>query len=536
MLPAKRPRLSTSCNWCRSHKLKCDTGHPSCFNCCRKGIECVTTDLRKGGSIGRRVQPAGRHQRRPRDPLSPPRDNGPRSTGNDQSPGQLQHEQILSMQATEKINSPTSDTISSRTSPPTQSSDAGSELPIFSLPFNLNDKADDTGDANESLQDLTLAHINGNLRVVDSQGIVADSRAAEDMQISGGTDLTILTDNSLERLQMMGSSSSLYILVQWLDLFFAQRPDWSQIFPQFRHGMAYTVEMPLPFPVSLPPLPPTDQREEYISIFFSRIQPIFPILDPDTFQSSITALALKMESSSANLNPVDYPSLACAYAVFSISADEKSQCITEDGTRYLEAAYFLHAHLFAIPYVTSVQALLLLTIVLRGRNKDGASWSTLGQAIRIAQSIGLHRYISRPVKDIRAKNAGNTAPSAKQQNLHSRIWWTAYCLERIMELETGRPSAIQDSECDQILPTYAQENGSFDYFGALIGLAKLQTQISDRLYRRKSVKRRTEQLLHDTGMLDRALLDWAEKLPQGMRLDKLKYSGLSKLMILQTWT
>ena len=63
---------------------------------------------------------------------------------------------------------------------------------------------------------------------------------------------------------------------------------------------------------------------------------------------------MKMESVPANLNPSDYPSLACAYAVFSISADEKEGRITESGTRYLEAAYFLHAHLLAIPYVESV--------------------------------------------------------------------------------------------------------------------------------------------------------------------------------------
>ncbi len=314
----------------------------------------------------------------------------------------------------------------------------------------------------------------------------------------------------------MGISSSLYILVQWLDLLFAQRPDWSPIFPNFRRGMAYTVEMPLPFPVSLPPLPNPQEQEEYISIFTNKIHPIFPVLNLDTFRTSLATSTSKMEQEPSVLDPKDYPALACAYAVCSISADEKYGCITLAGTRYLEAAYFLHAYLLAMPYVESVQALLLLSIVLRSRNKDGASWGTLGQAIRMAQSIGLHRQISS------SNNSDSRQPRTEEQaDLHARIWWTAYCLERTMELETGRPSAIQDSECDQILPAFSpfavQDVASFDYFRALIDLAKIQTQISDRLYRKKLVKRQTEQLLHDSGLLDRALLDWAEKLPEGIR-------------------
>lgn len=274
--------------------------------------------------------------------------------------------------------------------------------------------------------------------------------------------------------------------------------------------------MSLPFPVSLPAMPGEAALEEYIVIFSQKIQPVYPLLDLDAFRLSLVNLANKMGRSSGSLNPADYPSLACAYALFSISADEKEGRITEAGTQYLQAAYFLHANLLAIPYVDSVQALLLLTIALRGRNKDGASWGTLGQAIRMAQSIGLHRYIA-PSSSL--QNIQSVA-AAKRADLYSRIWWVAYCLERIMELETGRPSAIQDAECDQALPKFnskSLDEGSFDYFEALIGLAKLQTQISDRLYRKKAVKRRTEQLLQDCGTLDRALLQWADSLPEGIR-------------------
>jgi len=275
--------------------------------------------------------------------------------------------------------------------------------------------------------------------------------------------------------------------------------------------------MPLPFPVSLPPMPSQTELEDYVAVFLRKIQPVYPVLDMQHFKQSLSTLEAKMRNQPGSLKPSDYPSLACAYAVFSISADEKEGRITEAGTQFLEAAYFLHAHLLAIPYVDSVQALLLLTIALRGRNKDGASWGTLGQAIRMAQSIGLHRNIAPST----SSGTTQSVVASETADLHSRIWWTAYCLERIMELETGRPSAIQDAECDQVLPKFSPKTtdkvGCFDYFEALIGLAKLQTQISDRLYRKKTMKRRTEQLLQDSGMLDMALLNWADSLPEGIR-------------------
>ena len=123
--------------------------------------------------------------------------------------------------------------------------------------------------------------------------------------------------------------------------------------------------MPLPFPVSLPPMPTDSETGDYVSTFTRKIHPVYPVLDIDTFTKSLEAFATKMGSGSSNLKPADYLSLACAYAVFSISADEKEGRITEIGTSYLEAAYFLDAHLLAIPYVYSVRALLLLTISFR---------------------------------------------------------------------------------------------------------------------------------------------------------------------------
>lgn len=47
----KRKRLSYACNYCRLKKTRCDEQQPSCQNCTRAGVECITTDKRRAGAI-----------------------------------------------------------------------------------------------------------------------------------------------------------------------------------------------------------------------------------------------------------------------------------------------------------------------------------------------------------------------------------------------------------------------------------------------------------------------------------------------------
>lgn len=311
----------------------------------------------------------------------------------------------------------------------------------------------------------------------------------------------------------------MYVLVQWLDLFFAKRDFWKPILPHFQQGLAYSTEVPLSFLTTLPPLPSPPTVDQYLSIFFSKIYPIFPVVDHNTVLDLVTDLRPKLEHQPATLGSKDYPHLAILYALFSSSADELAGELTDVGTSYLEAAYFLYAHLVAMPYATSVQALLLLAVVLKNRNKDGASWEILGQAIRIAQAVGLHRQ-SFQAKEVSSPVDGMALDNSQTADLHSRIWWTAYILERAMELETGRPSAIRDGECDQILPqpilTLHPSGSPYDYFGALIRLSQIQTRIAE-LYHNTKHGRKTKEILHEMGRLDRALLDFAATFPEEVR-------------------
>jgi len=224
--PGKVLRLATACNLCRSHKIKCDTEQPSCSNCRRRGVECVTTDLRKGGGIGKRVEPVGREGRSygKKRPL-PPSETQPESASIPSTPMQdagldfWDSNGGLSVRRSE----PNQSTLGSTIQQSGVNSESTSEKAIFSLPFSLHDP-DRRGNGSVT-RDIS------NNNPPPSHG----------MHMSGGMDLTMLTDDTSGRLQMMGISSSLYILIQWLDLFFTQRSGMKTIFPHFRQGMAYTV-------------------------------------------------------------------------------------------------------------------------------------------------------------------------------------------------------------------------------------------------------------------------------------------------------
>ena len=70
-----------------------------------------------------------------------------------------------------------------------------------------------------------------------------------------------------------------------------------------------------------------------------------------------------------------------------------------------------------------------------------------GLAIRFAETLGLHLR-------------NDTSPSEMsdvRKERFSRIWWSLYALERLLEVVTGRPSAIQDREVSTFLPVPIDE-------------------------------------------------------------------------------
>ncbi|KAI1335072.1 fungal-specific transcription factor domain-containing protein [Xylariaceae sp. FL0016] len=456
----KRIRLSLACNQCRRRKVRCDAETPKCRNCWLRGDACETTDPRKPETAAVRRW-ATKDGRLPGDVLGQGFEPGQRRSSIGMSP------------------------------------------------------SDGTSSQQDSVGGMPAAKPISFLFRAFKDG--AHARPENENADMSSPDIVFNTDESSHRVKYLGGSS-LQCLCIFVDLFLG-RQGLGPVSKQFRFGIRHVEEFALPISPNRPDLPPLPFIEECVGAFFSRVWPLFPVVDHSTVVADIQRLMqLQRTVPDGNgfglqtvITHADIAALAAIYAIISIGADESAGAITDAGSTYLEAAYSFFGHLVSMPYIVSVQVLLLLCIAFRGRSKEGQGWHVLGTAIRMAHSMGLHRHIS--LHDA----SPSPGPGYKMDlQLHARLWWTCYSLEKLMEMETGRPSAINDHDCDQLLPRHGPAGSDPpDFFGMWVTLARICGQISEHIYRKHQES--SYNLLHETGKLDKALTDWANSLPENMR-------------------
>jgi len=90
------------------------------------------------------------------------------------------------------------------------------------------------------------------------------------------------------------------------------------------------------------------------------------------------------------------------------------------------------------------RALVLITLALNEMNLKSAAWSWLGNAVRVAQDLGLHSECG--------------AWPFVEGEMRRRTWWTLYILDRTLALELGRPTLIDDADCDVSLPASVDDH------------------------------------------------------------------------------
>lgn len=315
-------------------------------------------------------------------------------------------------------------------------------------------------------------------------------------------DTSVNTEQGTNRTKILGGSSS-QCLAKSLDVYF-KAVRMKPVSGFFRHGMRHAEELDIALALMLPELPDTERRGRFLAVYQSRIYPLYPIFNLATLTASIDQLATV--SDFKTLSRDDIPILVSAYLVMSIGGDEDSQCPTEEGERYLHAAASLLAHIIVVPYLPTVQALLLFTIAYRGHNQEGLAWQTLGMAIRIAYTLGLHR----PSKQ--------TCKESIDYSLHTHIWAVCCSFEKVMHLASGWPTLVPD---DLMAQPESLTSTKHRFLQWHLGLANYQGSISRHLY---SYRRSTSQsnntvrqILLDTARLDRGLLSWANQIPSELR-------------------
>ncbi|EEB06690.2 transcription factor [Schizosaccharomyces japonicus yFS275] len=261
--------------------------------------------------------------------------------------------------------------------------------------------------------------------------------------------------------------------------------------------------------------PPQDVAKIYMDLFFRHYSYI-PLYD----QKSVYEMISKphwWENPDGSINAVSYCLYFTILALGCLASSDKDQFTKAD-------AFFANVidKRGGLLFCNSLDALKLTALIVLYFHctcRVSAAWITLGYAIRISQTLGLHRNSS----------VWSIGPDDVQER--AVIFWNIYILDRIMAMVTGKPYCLQDIDIDQEIPFFSvydccglravQEDklSSFNFYEAVLQLARINGRILSALYSAQAMKDTNAQISERIIDLDKQLCLWKVRLPQEFWLD-----------------
>uniref|UniRef100_A0A060T9N2 ARAD1B00462p n=1 Tax=Blastobotrys adeninivorans TaxID=409370 RepID=A0A060T9N2_BLAAD len=217
--------------------------------------------------------------------------------------------------------------------------------------------------------------------------------------------------------------------------------------------------------------PPTVYLEGPVETFllqyyFDHINPMFAILHKPIFMKQYEAYRATSDRSQCRLF-VAIMYVACALAM---------RFAEVHGTRQfrpgLEEELFsdgfsaLQTYAFEWEAPDIVQGFLLATVYLRTCHRQSATWSALGQALRLAYGMGMMRR-------------GVFRPRTGYDKLkYERIFWSCYTMDRLFSLDLGRSPFFREEEITLPFPDDYVDDGWITPFAyGMLGLARVISKL-----------------------------------------------------------
>ncbi|KAI6355262.1 hypothetical protein MCOR25_008276 [Pyricularia grisea] len=461
-----RRRRLRACDGCRQRKIRCDNGPGSCRNCRIYGVDCVITRAEDGTDIKRGScrSDCNRH--------------GAKANCQCQTPGS----------PPKTGNVPVTRRPSPTNSQPTRPITVGLEPDSGNSTVNNSNETQTTNV--ESPSASSRPH-----DVLEGVVVIETSRVPQKSKFAGMSSVHVLAKSAEELFKSEDRSGQVDVMAFFCPL------------------MALSEEVATP-PLMLRPLVERDKARKCLQKYFATVHCIAPVLDEDRIWRLFEDLYRDGSSS-------DVSRMCCLYLAIAIGDSSPDGHASRNV--HFTTVWSLYDRLIATPYLPSVQALVLLTLLLMNLHRDGQAYLAIGSAIRMAQSIGLHRRLAAH------KRPQELVFVQKDIGLRSRVWWTCYWLDKKLSFEGGRPSCISDPDCDADLPTsdevlsscslsrQSRQPAHPNVFSDLINLCKVMSLISSNLYSRDVAECSEEELLARISQAERQLRGWAETLPDGLR-------------------
>jgi len=197
-----------------------------------------------------------------------------------------------------------------------------------------------------------------------------------------------------------------------------------------------------------------------VDAYFSRLHFLFPVVDKPSFMQKYRSLMSNRRKGDVNYVQAEAAFTSVVFAIFACAArfvdDPRLHGETSDdggmGMIYYERALILHYISHASIQLYHVQSLALMSSFLCSVNCLPQAWLLVGQAVRSAQDLGLHRSSRRL-----------NAPVIEKET-RKKVWWSVYALDRMLALALGRPLGVEDSDCDAEFPVDVDDEALPEYF------------------------------------------------------------------------
>ncbi|KAK1221481.1 Gypsy retrotransposon integrase-like protein 1 [Marasmius sp. AFHP31] len=214
--------------------------------------------------------------------------------------------------------------------------------------------------------------------------------------------------------------------------------------------------------------PPPDLLSMLITLYFTHVHPIFPVLHKAIFEQSVKEGLQHRDIffSSVLLAVCALGSRYCSdlrvledndgiegYRGFDNRNNGHSKSRISAGWKWFRQIRLNRLELGTKPSLYELQMYCLATYFLQGTSNAGACWDLLGTGVRLAQSLGIHRKRPSNLRpQVSTPSSGPKLNPLAESQLWSRAFWALVSSDVVMSTFMGTPRAIHRDDFDLPLP------------------------------------------------------------------------------------
>ncbi|KAL4955552.1 hypothetical protein BDW69DRAFT_193176 [Aspergillus filifer] len=187
-------------------------------------------------------------------------------------------------------------------------------------------------------------------------------------------------------------------------------------------------------------LPPFEKALELVSRYFDYAMVTYRFLHKGSVEEWLRQVYRHNVSSS---NPPTGPLVARTSIILMIFAGNQAESSSESERWYAASKGMLGMEC-GPPRLETVQARLGQCLYLLSSSRANECWYTFGTAVQLVTAIGLHRRC--------APKMTKKGITYLERELRKRILWSAYTLDKYLNVIFGRPRLLHDVDIDQEFP------------------------------------------------------------------------------------